>query len=307
MLRWRSRRHRAPRGCSRRILPPPNESHTSPSRWHSSEPQKCGSSATQRMRYNGTCLSSTRQNSDMGKRGQGSEVKGHGSGARGLEDFSISNLKSEIPSPCFPARSIFAWRPRRRPSSAALSPPASNACKPAIVVPPGLATRSFSTAGCSPVISTISAAPRTVWAAICVAIGARQAHLHAGVAEGLDHHVHERRPGTGQTGHRVQQFFFHLPGRAQGAEQPSHQRAVLGRGMLAQAIGAGALPHEAGRVRHHADQPQLRPQPFGQRGQPNARGNRNDQPSRPAGKLPRKPAATWGICCGLTARMSTSD
>ena len=25
------------------------------------------------------------------------------------------------------------------------------------------------------------------------------------------------------------------------------------------------------------------------------------------GKLPRKPAATWGICCGFTARMITSD
>ena len=31
--------------------------------------------------------------------------------------------------------------------------------------PPGLATLSFNTAGCSPVVSTISAAPLTVWAA----------------------------------------------------------------------------------------------------------------------------------------------
>src|SRR5262249_39016494 len=53
--------------------------------------------------------------------------------------------------------------------SAPRTPARSRACRPAIVVPPGLATMSFRVPGCSPVSSTILAAPSTVWAARAVA------------------------------------------------------------------------------------------------------------------------------------------
>src|SRR5437660_1856740 len=49
--------------------------------------------------------------------------------------------------------------------TAARTPPASSACRPAMVVPPGDATLSFNRAGCSPVSSTCLAAPSTVCAA----------------------------------------------------------------------------------------------------------------------------------------------
>src|SRR6266568_3155684 len=45
------------------------------------------------------------------------------------------------------------------------NPPFSRACRAAMVVPPGEVTFSFSSVGCSPVSTTIRAAPRTVWAA----------------------------------------------------------------------------------------------------------------------------------------------
>src|SRR5262249_30243933 len=54
--------------------------------------------------------------------------------------------------------------------SAARSPRSSRAARPAIVVPPGLATLSLREAGCSAVVRTISAAPRTVWAAKAAAM-----------------------------------------------------------------------------------------------------------------------------------------
>ena len=50
------------------------------------------------------------------------------------------------------------------------TPPRSRACRPAMVVPPGLVTWSLSTPGCRPVSSTIRAAPRTVCAASIVAM-----------------------------------------------------------------------------------------------------------------------------------------
>src|SRR5262249_19526824 len=53
--------------------------------------------------------------------------------------------------------------------SAPRTPARSSACSPAMVVPPGLATMSFSAPGCWPVSRTILAAPRTVWAARAVA------------------------------------------------------------------------------------------------------------------------------------------
>src|SRR5436309_1749727 len=46
--------------------------------------------------------------------------------------------------------------------SALRTPRASSAASPAIVVPPGVATRSFQTAGCSPLSSTSCAAPSSV-------------------------------------------------------------------------------------------------------------------------------------------------
>src|SRR5579884_2579474 len=49
------------------------------------------------------------------------------------------------------------------------TPPRSRACNPAMVVPPGLATASFSAPGCCPVSSTIRAEPSTVCAASAVA------------------------------------------------------------------------------------------------------------------------------------------
>src|SRR5438093_12023886 len=49
--------------------------------------------------------------------------------------------------------------------NAARTPPASRACSPAMVVPPGEATLSFSWPGCSLVSSWSLAAPNTVWAA----------------------------------------------------------------------------------------------------------------------------------------------
>ena len=77
-----------------------------------------------------------------------------------------------VPSPftTLPTPRTAASRPRRRPSARPAAPPTSSACRPAIVVPPGLATRSLSTPGCSPVSSTISAPPSTVCAASCVAM-----------------------------------------------------------------------------------------------------------------------------------------
>src|SRR5437867_4138493 len=50
------------------------------------------------------------------------------------------------------------------------TPPASSACSPAMVVPPGDATLSFNRAGCSPVSSTCLAAPSTVCAASVKAV-----------------------------------------------------------------------------------------------------------------------------------------
>mmetsp|Transcript_30273 Transcript_30273/g.81370 ORF Transcript_30273/g.81370 Transcript_30273/m.81370 type:complete len:215 (+) Transcript_30273:420-1064(+) len=49
--------------------------------------------------------------------------------------------------------------------------PCSRACTPAMVVPPGLVTWSLSSPGCLPVSRTMVAAPRTVFAASCVATG----------------------------------------------------------------------------------------------------------------------------------------
>src|SRR5262249_13433368 len=52
---------------------------------------------------------------------------------------------------------------------AARMPPRSRACRPAMVVPAGLATMSLSWAGCMLVSSSIWAAPSSVWAASVVA------------------------------------------------------------------------------------------------------------------------------------------
>ena len=50
-----------------------------------------------------------------------------------------------------------------------LIPPASSSRMPSIVTPAGVVTWSFNMAGCSPVMSTLRAAPSTVWAASSVA------------------------------------------------------------------------------------------------------------------------------------------
>ena len=61
--------------------------------------------------------------------------------------------------------------------TAARKPARSSACSPAMVVPPGLATASFSAPGCCPVSSTIFAAPSTVWAASASATSRGRPHF----------------------------------------------------------------------------------------------------------------------------------
>ena len=60
--------------------------------------------------------------------------------------------------------------------------------------------------------------------------GAGQAHADAAVAEGLDDHVNEGRPGTGKARHGVQEFLLDFDGQADRGEQLLNELPVGRRG-----------------------------------------------------------------------------
>ena len=210
--------------------------------------------------------------------------------------FSLSQ------SPCDPPRA----RPRPRPSAPPGSRPRSSACSPAMVVPPGLATASFSAPGCWPVSSTIFAAPSTVCAASARATSRGRPHLHAAVGQRLDDHVDERRAAAAEARSRRRAACSGTRNAVPTApKQLADQGHVVRRRGRAGRVSRCARPDQARRVRHHADEPRLL-----------ARARRRvSAASRPAAiettrcRAPsagRSSASTAGITCGLTARTSTS-
>ena len=195
--------------------------------------------------------------------------------------YSTKARRREVDGPaaanlyCFPsscdrrvAASTAAIRAARRPRS-------SRAARPAIVVPPGLATLSLRAAGCSPWRAPSRLLPHGLRRQDGGHVP-RQAHPHAAVAEGLDHHIDKRRPGAGQTRHRVEQLFIDLQRPADSAQQVAHEFAIGCRRAGAERIRRSARADQRRRIGHHAHHA-VGLQPFAQPGQRDAGRDRNDQ------------------------------
>ena len=86
------------------------------------------------------------------------------------------------------------------------TPPRSRACRPAMVVPPGLATMSLSTPGCASRFQHHLRRSQHRLRRQRRGHVARQTHAHAAVGQRLDHQIHERRPAAGQAGDGVEQM-----------------------------------------------------------------------------------------------------
>ena len=126
----------------------------------------------------------------------------------------------------------------------------SRASRPAMVVPPGEVTMSFSTAGCSPVDCTMAAAPRDRLGGQFAGLVPGQAILHSPVREGLDEDIDVGGPAPGEAGHGIHEGLFDLQGQADRSEQAAGGFGILRGGGGAACEGCGALPDEGGSVGH---------------------------------------------------------
>ena len=188
---------------------------------------------------------------------------------------------------------------------AARRPPRSSACRPAIVVPPGLVTWSLSTPGWSPVSRTIRAAPSDGLRGQGGRDLSGQADTHAAVGERLDHHVDERRPAPRQARHGVEQRLGdpeRLSDRAQAGE---HHRLVRIPGLGTEAEPRRPRTDQGRGVRHHPRQPSVGTQPVGQGRERHPRRDRDHQVLGCV-STGRSCSRTCGMLCGFTARTRTS-
>ena len=127
------------------------------------------------------------------------------------------------------------------------SPPWSRAFRPAMVVPPGLATRSFSTPGCSPLESDhFGRRPATVWAARAAATSRGSPMRTPPSLEGLDHHVDERRAGTRQARSRRPAAFLRPRRRCRRRGATARPAGRRRRWPLAQAVAEAPQPTRQG-------------------------------------------------------------
>ena len=205
-------------------------------------------------------------------------VQGHvfvvDSAEDGRHGLSLSDV---LPTPTIAAAASTAS------ISAARSPCCSRTCRPTIVVPPGLVTRSRNTAGCSPVESNIWAGrtpsvPPAEWRPPAAV------RADAAVAQGFNDREYIGGPRSGQPGHGVQQLLFEFQRQTDGTQQGRHLLAVLRGRSGPQGVSGNATPHEARRARHHADDSR-RAQRLAQSCQSNARQNGHPERGRISGWL----------------------
>ncbi len=173
-----------------------------------------------------------------------------------------------------------------------------------MVVPPGLATLSLSTPGCSPVAKHHFGGPFNGLGRQPQSHLARQAQAHAAIGQRLDHHVHIRRTGTRKTGDGIQQFFFDRHGQAYRTKKLGHQfdhRRPLRRdpdnkrwrfGPRGKACSASRAPGDMA--------PSLRP------ATPTRTPVTMEITNLSADKVPRNSLIAAFACCGLTASTITS-
>ena len=155
--------------------------------------------------------------------------------------------------------------PRVAASTASIAAPRrparSSACSPAMVVPPGLATASFSAPGCWPVSRTIFALPSTVCAASASATSRGKPHLtppsaSASMKTYTNAGPLPERPVTASSsGSATRNAFPTAPKSFPTSSTSSGVAVEPGR------ISRCARPDEAGRVRHDADEPVFSPSP----------------------------------------------
>src|SRR5437870_4636257 len=150
--------------------------------------------------------------------------------------------------------------------TAARTPPASSACSPAMVVPPGDATLSFNRAGCSPVSSTCLAAPSTVCAARVKAVSRGSPTL---------------TPPSAKASMIWNTYAGPLPLRPVTASinRSSTTTTVptASNSRMARARSSTDTAHEAGRVGHHPHQLARATQAGGDPRQGNPRRNGHDE------------------------------
>src|SRR2546427_3088961 len=136
--------------------------------------------------------------------------------------------------------------------------PCSSACRPAMVVPPGEATLSFSLPGCSPVSRTIRAAPSTVCAARARAASRGNPIFTPPVGERFDDQKDVGRPAPAETGHGIHEALVNQHDFADRLEDRAGQPLVLARDVPAQGNRRDPGLDFGRSVRHAADDPDTR-------------------------------------------------